>query len=243
MLDERRRSGGWVPDLGEEDHPPAEGASWAPDETVTAPVEEVDATTGAVLPGGIGRHRAPGREARWDPGRYGARSLWITGLLAAILLAGWTWLDRPRVQPVEGAPRAPIVPPPPPVGEVADASETVVVSVVGEVIRPGLVTLPSGSRVANAVAAAGGLLPGADPASVNLSAVVADGDQLAVGLPGAVAAGGPLTGGSSTPGSGGRVDLNTAGPRCAAGHRSGAGTTDRGPPRPGGAVPERRRAG
>jgi competence protein ComEA len=212
MLDERRRSGGWVPDdLGEEDHPPAERASWARDEMVTASVEEVEAATGAVLPGGIGRHRAPGREARWDPGRYGARSLWITGLLAAILLAGWTWLDRPRVQPVEGAPTASIVPSTPPVGEVADTSETVVVSVVGQVIRPGLVTLPSGSRVADAVAAAGGLLPGADPASVNLAAVVADGDQLAVGLPGAVAAGGALTGGSSTPGPGGRVDLNTAG--------------------------------
>src|SRR4051812_48516541 len=212
MLDERRRSGGWVPDdFGEEDHPPAEGASWAPDETVTAPVEEVDATTGAVLPGGIGRHRAPGKEARWDPGRYGARSLWITGLLAAILLAGWTWLDRPRVQPVEDAPTASIVPSTPPVGEVADTSETVVVSVVGQVLRPGLVTLPSGSRVADAVAAAGGLLPGADPASVNLAAVVADGDQLAVGLPGAVAAGGALTGGGGPPRARGRGGVQTGG--------------------------------
>ena len=29
---------------------------------------------------GIGRHRAPGRAVRWDPGRPGARSLWVAGL-------------------------------------------------------------------------------------------------------------------------------------------------------------------
>jgi competence protein ComEA len=79
------------------------------------------------------------------------------------------------------------------------------VSVVGQVAAPGLVTLPSGARVADAVAAAGGLLPGADPASVNLAAVVSDGEQLAVGLPGTAPAGSP-----GAP-AGARVDLNTAG--------------------------------
>jgi competence protein ComEA len=61
--------------------------------------------------------------------------------------------------------------------------------------------------VADAVAAAGGLLPGADPASVNLAAVVADGEQLAIGLPAPPAADGaaPTAAGS------GLVDLNTAG--------------------------------
>jgi competence protein ComEA len=84
----------------------------------------------------------------------------------------------------------------------------VVVSVVGLVARPGLVTLPSGSRVADAVAAAGGLRPEAEPGSVNLAAVVADGQQIAVGLPAAVA-------GASAPSSGGApasgpVNLNSA---------------------------------
>ncbi len=84
----------------------------------------------------------------------------------------------------------------------------IVVSVVGLVARPGLVTLPEGSRVADAVAAAGGLLPDADPASVNLAAVVADGEQVAVGVPGAVtaAAAGGTTGASGS----GPVDLNAA---------------------------------
>jgi competence protein ComEA len=94
-------------------------------------------------------------------------------------------------------------------GEVADSSG----SVVGQVVRPGLVTLPSGARVADAVAAAGGLLPAADPASVNLAAVVTDGEQLAVGVPGPVAAadapGSAAAGGTAD--AGGLVDLNTAG--------------------------------
>ena len=208
LLEERDRPGGWVPDdLGEEDELPEVGPGWAGDDTVTAPLEGDE----AALPGGIGRHRAPGPEARWDPGRYGARSLWIAGLLAAFLLASWTWLDRPRVEPVDGAPVVSTAPSTPPVGEVAETSATVVVSVVGQVASPGLVTLPTGSRVADAIAAAGGLLPEADPASVNLAAVVSDGDQLAVGLPGTATAGGHAPDGSSVAAAGGLVDLNTAG--------------------------------
>ena len=95
-------------------------------------------------------------------------------------------------------------------GEVPRTSATVVVSVVGKVARPGLVTLPPGARVADAVAAAGGLLPEADPASVNLAALVTDGQQIPVGMPvPAAPAGG--AGGAAPGGPGGRVDLNTAG--------------------------------
>jgi competence protein ComEA len=141
----------------------------------------------------------------------------VAGLLAALVLIAWTWLDRPRVEPVplEGSGSAtsasptPEEPAAPSVGEVAVTSATVVVSVVGLVARPGLVTLPSGARVADAVKAAGGLLPEADAASVNLAAVVADGQQIAVGVPGAAGdtASGPAAG---SPAAGGTVDLNTA---------------------------------
>ena len=59
--------------------------------------------------------------------------------------------------------------------------------------------------MADAVAAAGGLLPGADPAAVNLAAVLTDGQQIAVGVPAAGAAPGP-----AAPPAGGRVSLNSA---------------------------------
>jgi competence protein ComEA len=98
------------------------------------------------------------------------------------------------------------------------APETVTVHVVGAVRRPGVYALRSGSRAADAVAAAGGLLGNADQAAVNLARVVADGEQIAVPVQGAVGAGGAGAGGAGggAGGAGGRgvaggkVDLNTA---------------------------------
>ena len=85
----------------------------------------------------------------------------------------------------------------------------VVVDVVGRVRRPGLVTLPAGARVAAAVQAAGGALAGTNLSSINLARVCIDGEQIAVGVPGAVAApGGPVASGATTPAA--LVDLNTA---------------------------------
>jgi competence protein ComEA len=134
---------------------------------------------------------------------------------AALALTTWTWLDRPQVEPApEPVPvsssESPAAAPPVPAGRTTEAPASVVVSVVGLVARPGLVTLPAGARVADAVEAAGGLLPEADPASVNQAAVVTDGQQIAVGVPGAppAAGGGPPDSGPA--GSGGPVDLNTA---------------------------------
>jgi competence protein ComEA len=213
LLDDGRPVQGWLPE-DDLDVEPAGSGRYAPD-----PVP-ADEEPDVALPDGIGRHRAPGTAARVDPGRRGVRSLWAAGLAAGLLLAGWTWLHRPQVEQVAtaapgtsaAATEAAASPAvggaaSPAVGEAARTASTVVVSVVGLVARPGLVTLPSGARVADAVAAAGGLLPGADPASVNLAAVVADGQQVAVGVPGAA-------GGASAPagggGSGGPVNLNTA---------------------------------
>ncbi|SNR52978.1 ComEA family DNA-binding protein [Blastococcus mobilis] len=212
LLDERDRPGGWIPDDldDEEQRSSATGPGWTGDDTATAPLADDEPETGAGLPVGVGRHRAPGPAARWDPGRYGASSLWLAGLLAALVLIGWTWLDRPRVAAVDGAPPASTAPPTPPVGEAAETSATVVVAVVGQVAHPGLVTLPSGSRVADAIAAAGGLLAEADPAAVNLAAVVSDGEQVAVGSSAAIPAGGAPAG-TGAAGGGGLVDLNAAG--------------------------------
>jgi competence protein ComEA len=78
-----------------------------------------------------------------------------------------------------------------------------VVYVVGAVHRPGLFELPAGSRVADAVARAGGTTRKADPAALNLAAPVADGEQVLVPamLPRAVAAaqGAPVPGAPAGP--------------------------------------------
>ena len=67
--------------------------------------------------------------------------------------------------------------------------EAVYVHVAGAVRRPGLFRLPAGSRVAAAVARAGGPRPKANLTLVNLAARVQDGQQVVVPGPGVAAAG------------------------------------------------------
>lgn len=52
--------------------------------------------------------------------------------------------------------------------------------VVGAVTRPGMYWLRPGSRVSDAIEAAGGMLPQADQSSVNLAAMVEDGQQVKI---------------------------------------------------------------
>lgn len=82
----------------------------------------------------------------------------------------------------------------------------VVVEVVGKVRRPGVVTLSRGSRVQDALAAAGGARPGVDTSDQNLARVLVDGEQIRIGLEPAPAAV-PVPG---TSGPGALIDLNTA---------------------------------
>ena len=113
-----------------------------------------------------------------------------------------------------GSPAAPAVPPI--IGSeestAAAPAPRLVVYVVGAVRRPGLYRLQDGSRVADAVARAGGLSRKADSAGVNLAAPVADGEQVVVParLPAAVAAaqGAPGPTGGSAPA--GPVQLSVA---------------------------------
>ncbi|MCR6690420.1 ComEA family DNA-binding protein [Cellulomonas sp.] len=98
----------------------------------------------------------------------------------------------------------------PPVGpDATPAPAELVVDVVGAVARPGVVRLPPGSRVVDALDAAGGALADADVARLNLARVLVDGEQVVVPRPGdPVPAAPPAAGG----GEGGAtlVDLNTA---------------------------------
>jgi competence protein ComEA len=99
----------------------------------------------------------------------------------------------------------------------------VVVHVVGQVMRPGLVRLEAGARVADAIKAAGGERRGADLGALNLARVVVDGEQVHVPAPGEGAlagAAGSAGSSSATAGGGARspgsspggvpVNLNTA---------------------------------
>lgn len=95
------------------------------------------------------------------------------------------------------------------------AAAVLLVHVVGQVRRPGVVRLPPGARVLDAVKAAGGAIPSADLAHLNLARPVADGEQIAVPKPGeaipAAGASQPVGKGSTGVGAaGGLVDLNTA---------------------------------
>ncbi|MEU2957150.1 ComEA family DNA-binding protein, partial [Streptomyces xanthochromogenes] len=72
--------------------------------------------------------------------------------------------------------------------------------------------LPNGSRVADALAAAGGVREGADLTGLNRARPLTDGEQVLAGVPGAAPAGpGAGTGGGgSAGGAGGPVNLNSA---------------------------------
>ncbi|MEB4209605.1 ComEA family DNA-binding protein [Mycobacterium sp. 94-17] len=169
---------------------------------------------------------------RADPGRAGAIGLAVVAALAVLVTLFTLLRDRPapvmsaRLPPVEKASTA---------GPRSSASATqptgpdrpVVVSVVGLVHTPGLVTLAPGARVADALQAAGGPVNGADTIGLNMARPLDDGEQIVVGLapaPGQPAALGssvasgttptskapPATPGSAKPKPGQPVDLNTA---------------------------------
>jgi competence protein ComEA len=90
-------------------------------------------------------------------------------------------------------------------------SGQVAVHVAGRVRRPGLVRLPAGSRVHDALRAAGGVTPGADLDAVNLARKLADGEQVRIpahGEPAPPPPAGPAAAPGASPAA--PVDLNTA---------------------------------
>ncbi len=101
-------------------------------------------------------------------------------------------------------------------GGSADAGreEPIVVDVAGAVATPGVFELPDGSRVQDAIAAAGGLAADADPSSVNRAAPVADGQQVYIPRAGETPAAAQGTGTAPTGGAeaaaSGLVNINSA---------------------------------
>ncbi len=144
------------------------------------------------------------RQGRIDPGRRGVAALALVALLAALLAGGVVLRGRPH----EVAPPPVVAAGVPVPGSSAAASASpaaeVVVSVGGKVARPGLVRLPAGSRVDDAVRAGGGALPGADLSALNLARKLVDGEQVLVGVPQ------PAGTAPGAPTADGLLDLNTA---------------------------------
>jgi competence protein ComEA len=171
------------------------------------------------------------------PGRHASRRLRVGGLqlgpvhvavvavvaaLAVGLAAWWAVRDQARAVPVAPAasesaglpgtsePLAPVVPSDAsdaPSGAAA-AGEELVVDVAGKVRRPGIAVLPAGSRVVDALDAAGGARRGVDLTSLNLARPVVDGEQILVGV--APVAGVAGTVDAPAPDGATLVNLNTA---------------------------------
>jgi competence protein ComEA len=129
------------------------------------------------------------------------RQLLVGCVVVVVLLAlGGKFLLRGQTQ---------AVPPPVRVAAAATTSApraTIFVNVVGAVRRPGLYRLREGSRVAAAVARAGGPTRRAQMELVNLAALVSDGEQIVVPRRGAVG----VAGSSESGVPGGPVHLNSA---------------------------------
>ncbi|MFF8604726.1 helix-hairpin-helix domain-containing protein [Streptomyces sp. NPDC015346] len=141
----------------------------------------------------------------WAQSRCGLEPRTLAALAVVLVVAAgfagrYFWTGRPevvrapeivRAAPPEIGPTSPASPvssaPPGGFGgatePTAGAPPEVVVDVSGKVRRPGVLTLPAGSRVADALRAAGGVRPGTDVTGLNRARVLMDGEQVVVGLP------------------------------------------------------------
>lgn len=101
---------------------------------------------------------------------------------------------------------------PAPPGPTTTVPDTIVAHVAGALVSPGVVTLPAGARVADAIAAAGGARGDADLDRVNLAAPLSDGGRIYVPVVGgpdvAAAETGEHAAGAGADGP--KVNLNTA---------------------------------
>lgn len=164
------------------------------------------------------------RVARRVPRRIGPVHVRAVAAVIAVvaLLVGWQVVSgRPSAAPAGGSPGLAIDAGPSSASDGASdgaaddgadtaAGEELVIDVVGHVHRPGIVILPPGSRVHEAIEAAGGLTGPVDTTALNMARKLTDGEQILVGItPVVPAGGGTHPDGSGAP-AGGLVNLNTA---------------------------------
>jgi competence protein ComEA len=139
---------------------------------------------------------------RLDPAHV--RVLVTVAVAAGVLLTWWLLAERPRTaspdEPVALTSSEPSSQP-----STRPAAGEVVVDVEGRVKHPGIVTLPAGSRVHEAVAKAGGIKGRIDVTGLNMARVLVDGEQILVGVE-------PVAASGSGPGDapGGKISLGSA---------------------------------
>ncbi|MGH3474361.1 MAG: helix-hairpin-helix domain-containing protein [Aeromicrobium sp.] len=130
------------------------------------------------------------------------RVLVTIAVAAGVLLTWWLLSERPRTSSPDPISLSADMSP----SASASPSGELVIDVEGRVKRPGIVTLPAGSRVHDAIAEAGGVRGKVDSSTLNMARVLTDGEQILVGVQ--PVAGDAATSGTSAPGA--RISLGTA---------------------------------
>jgi competence protein ComEA len=119
---------------------------------------------------------------RADPGRAGVIGLAVLGAVAVLVTVFTVWRDSPPPVSSANLPEVQMISSASPTAGASAPDTPVVVSVVGLVREPGLVTLSAGARIADAIDAAGGTVEGADLIGLNMARRLTDGEQIIVGI-------------------------------------------------------------
>jgi competence protein ComEA len=117
-----------------------------------------------------------------SPPPLAVRPIFKIIIVATLVTAGIVWLNRPTPIAVpEVASTGIAITSNSNQSDSLPALDQIVVDVKGDVVNPGLVTLPAGSRVADALAAAGGVVPSANVTLLNLAERLSDGQMIVIG--------------------------------------------------------------